>query len=91
MYEQNSCVAKMSSGTKFVFTCTTDSSLSAALGMRIARVCQGVRGGCHSLGLVMEPILVGHEILRYAAEQLAQLMHRSSCSAVLAAVAKGDV
>jgi hypothetical protein len=25
----------------------------------------GSEGGCHGLGLVMEPTLVGHEILRY--------------------------
>ena len=34
-------------------------------------VCQGIRGWCHGLGLAMEPILVGHDILRY--------LHRHLC------------
>jgi len=45
----------------------------------MARVCQGVRGGCHGLGLVMEPILVGHEILRY--------LHRRLCMSCLVELA----
>ena len=45
------------------------------MGMKMVRVCQGVRGGCHGLGLVMEPILVGHEILRY--------LHRRLCMSCL--------
>ena len=42
-------------------------------------MCQGVRGGCHGLGLVMEPILVGHEILRY--------LHRPLCMSCLVELA----
>ena len=29
------------------------------------KIGEGKGGGCHGLGLMMEPILVGHEILTY--------------------------